>query len=126
MKYIRTKDGKIVCPQLIDEKYEKQGDTYGMTEDESFWISSFHNPKHHKLGLERRILKQADTIDKLCDGYIVEHIDGTICCVIAKTFDGAKEMIKIDEPCYIYGFIKTDKGLIFVAKMNDKGELELL
>lgn len=26
----------------------------------------------------------------------------------------------------IYGAIWTDKGLIYVAKMNDKGELELL
>ena len=26
----------------------------------------------------------------------------------------------------LYGFIKTDKGLIFVAKMNDKGDPELL
>ena len=26
----------------------------------------------------------------------------------------------------VYGAIWTDKGLIYVAKMNDKGELELL
>ena len=26
----------------------------------------------------------------------------------------------------IYGAIWTDKGLIYVAKMNEKGELELL
>ena len=30
------------------------------------------------------------------------------------------------EDCDIYGFIRTKKGLIYVAKMNEKGELELL
>jgi len=27
---------------------------------------------------------------------------------------------------FIFGYIEMDKGLIYVAKMNDKGELELL
>ena len=27
--------------------------------------------------------------------------------------------------CFIFGYIETDKGLIYVAKMNEKGELEL-
>ena len=30
------------------------------------------------------------------------------------------------ETCDIYGFVKTDKGLIYVAKMNEKGELVLI
>ena len=30
------------------------------------------------------------------------------------------------ESCDIYGFVRTDKGLIYVAKLNDKGELELI
>ena len=28
--------------------------------------------------------------------------------------------------CDLFGAIWTDKGLIYVAKMNEKGELELL
>ena len=31
-----------------------------------------------------------------------------------------------DKKIQIYGAIWTDKGLIYVAKMNKKGELELL
>ena len=30
------------------------------------------------------------------------------------------------ETCDIYGFIRTSKGLIYVAKLNEKGELELI
>lgn len=30
------------------------------------------------------------------------------------------------ETCDIYGFVKTDKGLIYVAKMNENGELVLI
>ena len=35
-------------------------------------------------------------------------------------------MLNLNKIKAIYGAIWTDKGLIYAAKMNDKGELELL
>ena len=81
------------------------------------------------------IIKQADTIEELCDEFIdidnhdyykISHKDG-ITFALSKTerllgnYD-----IRCEEIGQIMGSIYTDKGLIYVAKMNDKGELELL
>lgn len=119
MKYIRTKDG---IWQLDD-------------------LGCVHHPYNgmpiHKSYLE--IIKEADTIEELCDGYeLIEEIDNVI---IYEYFDNTKycdngayekimneisycKNIKINHK--VKGYIRTDKGLIYVAKMNDKGELELL
>ena len=61
--------------------------------------------------------KTADTIEELCDEFVGIRKDNT------------KELLRY-RPNYkyvaTYGAIWTDRGLIYVAKMNDKGELELL
>ena len=77
------------------------------------------------------IIKQADTIEELCDefvynGWLYQNkiVDN---CLIENSFD--EETIPIDDEMIsngIYGAIWTSKGLIYVAKMNENGELELL
>lgn len=68
----------------------------------------------------------ADTIEELCDAYVMVDLDKES----TPTFDTCKISLQngyeINEEYAIYGAIWTDKGLIYVAKMNDKGELELL
>ena len=64
------------------------------------------------------ILKQADTIEELCDRFVVEHRDEF---AIFHNLKLAKQTKGI-----VYGAIWTNKGLIYVAKMNEKGCLELL
>lgn len=78
-----------------------------------------------------KIIKQSNTIKELCDEFIVVHENGTHV-IQKKVGNGLRDMDK-DYPEYLernkqvfYGAIWTDKGLIYVAKMNDKGELELL
>ena len=90
------------------------------------------------MGINEEPICPADTIKELCD------------CYFAISNTGYKTPIKIDFdkkiiyqwqdnnlvvdytfeqfiPYHtIYGAILTDKGLIFVVKMNDKGDLELL
>lgn len=106
--YIRTKDGVYVL-------------------SEAYWA-----------GNKDEILAEADTIEELCDGFYIDFVN-------YKGFDKDK----IGEPytfeefrdCFItyreyegkgythcegYAFIKTSKGLIYVAKMNENGELCLL
>ena len=97
MKYIRTKDGI----------YELDG--FG-----------FRYPKDYK---------KADTIEELCDEFVVIYNESK---KFKKPFTsfysdiiGVLKEHDLSE-CKIYGAIWTDKGLIYVAKMNDKGELELL
>ena len=62
----------------------------------------------------------ADTIEELCDEfvYVASEKDRPVICYKPTAFHKLSDNL--------YGAIWTDKGLIYVAKMNDKGELELL
>ena len=73
-------------------------------------------------------IKQGDTIEELCDVFVKEN---EYCGQISQStffdFEKAKQSIDISSNDVIYGALKTaDKELIYVAKMNDNGELELL
>ena len=69
-----------------------------------------------------RVSKVANTIEELCDEFVI----------IGKKKRKVKEITKVIYTLNqlknneIYGAIWTDRGLIYVAKMNGKGELELL
>ena len=87
------------------------------------------------------IVKQADTIEELCDELVIKYKnEEKPRCVnmnelmkscdsigvafrehINWLFEHYKDQLKI---CKLA--IWTDRGLIYVAKMNNKGELELL
>ena len=72
-----------------------------------------------ELGL---IVTKSDTLEELCDEFV--GIDNT--CE-----NGHQLLRAIPYKCVnfwnggVYGAIWTDKGLIYVAKMNDKGEWKL-
>ena len=73
----------------------------------------------------------ADTIEELCDEFVVfdkEQPNGKL--LYYKGFENLKKEVidfeKDKEKVVVYGGIWTNKGLIYVAKMNDKGELELI
>jgi hypothetical protein len=78
--------------------------------------------------IEREIIKEADTIKDLCDMFVVEY--QTKKKNIFGSFNKAyEEYIEcpIDMGGFnLYGAVWTDKGLIYVAKLNRKGEWELL
>lgn len=99
MKYIRTKDG-IIFPTKAEEK----------DIDKSIY------------------LKVADTIEELCDEFIGTRENKKP--IVQSSYTKLKPSLYILKNDLdikdIYGAIWTDKGLIYVAKMNDKGELELL
>lgn len=67
------------------------------------------------------IVKVSDTIEELCDKFI--KIRPNLPPLISQNgiLWGWKKPTE-----EVYGAIFTDKGLIYVAKMNDEGELELL
>ena len=70
------------------------------------------------------IISQSENLEELCDMFILDE---------THYMDTSLQEIILYEKCIgkglvtnIYGAIWTDKGLIYVAKMNDKGELELI
>ena len=99
MKYIRTKDG------IYENKPLKKH--LGKRKGKGFEI----------VFKEQDIINQADTIEELCDEFVGVYHN---ICEVVSTKDNWN---KYDT---FYGAIWTSKGLIYVAKMNDKGELELL
>ena len=93
------------------------------------------------------IIKEADTIEELCDEIVREPLYPNVVSskpfILITKYNPITETLliarrRILEEQYrqlklvskgklnIYGAIWTDKGLIYVAKMNDKGELELI
>lgn len=109
MKYIRTEE------KILEVTFETPLGFEGYLPDYS---DTFFVYKGH-------IIYQADTIEELCDYWV--FIKDNEKPLIKDLF--SKEYCK--EKYYDNGYICllviwTDKGLIYVAKMNEKGELELL
>ena len=77
-------------------------------------------------------ISRADTIEELCDEFVFKSKDGWF----NKPYHQIQSEYKEFRKCWLFykhsendswfGAIWTDKGLIYVAKMNDKGELELI
>lgn len=71
-----------------------------------------------------------DTIEELCDSEVIVWKDSTPSTwnkfLTKKEFEHLYSSFQRKKIIAIYGAIWTKKGLIYVAKMNDKGELELL
>ena len=102
MKYIRNEKGVLKIIRLDQYVVSYENGQYAGTMD------------IEKL----KECKVADTIEELCDEFVYHLKSG------GKFIDDKLAKSNVYEN--IYGAIWTDKGLIYVAKMNDKGELELL
>ena len=121
MKYIRTENG-------IFRRYKNS----------TIIDNIFYYPNNGGFPSYKRepILKQANNIEELCDEFVAITYDNNHILYDDEVsdwktreeysklkFEVAKGFVGKDT---IYGAIWTDKGLIYVAKMNDKGEWELL
>ena len=105
MKYIRTKDELGVYVEYDGEYKDLNKGTYFKT-----WRGVYIHEDW----------KVADTIEELCDEFV--YVDEEI-----KQFLVSDDIDKYKAKQYkVFGAIWTNKGLIYVAKMNDKGEFELL
>ena len=109
--YIRTKDGV----------YEVK-------------VNKYHELvycKNNQLVLSCNIINQSDTIEELCDLFIDEKTktifhkhNGYLINWKTNMVYSLKELVKSFHS--VKGTIYTSEGLIYVAKMNDKGVLELI
>lgn len=139
MKFVKTKDGHIYdVSNLNVEGNLKDGlktEMFVAHSGKAFgsYLNGLGAISLTKLLSVNDIEKESDTIEELCDEYVIYAED----CKPCKYFlsQGHKEDIlanpNIDLREYlktrsIYGAIWTAKGLIYVAKMNEKGEFELL
>lgn len=128
MKYIRTKDGKILSKdKIICSAFREEYCSPNWNED----IEKY---------LQTKIIAETDTIEELCDEFVLHYGDTmqTSVPIPWATYERRDEhweenkqrlIAELNKPqrkAIVYGAIWTDKGLIYVAKMNDKGELELL
>ena len=118
MKYIRTKCNIFEVIEETDLVYRVVG------------ASRERNNVYSKSKCRTEVIKSADTIEGLCDEFVLvgERLAPKHSFL---TFEQAKFNFKsLINQTYvefaIYGAMWTDKGLIYVAKMNEKGELELL
>ena len=74
------------------------------------------------------IIAEADTIEELCDCFMLEPIMKGLTPIDYKRFTTAKkakERLKLESTLYGAIWVK-DKGLIYVAKLNDKGGIDLI
>jgi len=108
MKYVRTKDGKVWTNK--NPNHDKD------------IFTSRYNPKE--------VVREADTIEELCDRVVVKDSNNKEPRVYnIKKHNWRKianTLFNIRKVEWVKFAIWTDKGLIYVAKMNDKGCLELL
>lgn len=116
MKYIRTKDGRILKNGVVERKFGiKRGKGYEI------------------LVNDINKLREADTIPELCDGFIITSKQGHIYDSYGDYNYELKEVLPQareecpDEDWDLYGCILVNGIIKQVAKLNDdKGELELL
>ena len=124
MKYIRTKE-KIY---EIDETCKRDNqilffDNKERTQD---YIIDFFEGKD--------VLKQADTIEEVCDMFVVwlegRNMPIEMPLSEKEQYEKMKEVVLLGTKEKLNIWLKlaiwTDQGLIYVEKMNEKGELELI
>ena len=109
--YIRTKNGRILDFDKLNE------------------VSKL------SIDMAEEPIRESENIEELCDefvGYVGEEYVKENETYDMPNFqeynlkDMLYHMSYDKEDCVVYGAIWTSKGLIYVAKMNDKGDLELI
>ena len=129
MKYIRTKDNRIIDTT----KY--------YIENSNLFKNGAYQEYKKELA---NAYKQADTIEELCDEFVLIHTEYDNSKDIFEARSSGTWLQHRGDNYYsfgleqvrsgkmnikgstLYGAIWTEWGLKYVAKMNDKGELELL
>lgn len=114
-KYIRTKDTifEVVEETPIIYRVKAKGNPHNI---------------YSKSKCQTEVIKEAGTIEELCDEFVWVSVNEEYANRKANEYGLRTSKMQLGCPQLktIYGAIWTNKGLIYVAKMNEKGELELL
>lgn len=118
MKYIRTKDSIGTGIFEVQEEHFTKEQNKEQVLVEVTTKETMTNPVMRFI--PKQIEKYADTIEELCDAFIVAYENGAR--IIYSDLEWAKEKTKrsleVGNKSVIYGAIWTDKGLIYVAEMK--------
>lgn len=120
--YIRTKDGRIaeVKENMAIKRCSENVLRLVYKDNQSICVLNGNDD----------IIKQSENLEELCDGFYID--EGNEFSFYEENayedFEEAKKdfLTNFDQTSTLYAFIKTDKGLIYVAKMNESGDLELI
>ena len=116
MSYIKTKNGIYTYDEVKP---------YFLDESQNLYI----NNKQKIAITEKQIIARADNLPELCDEFVIVFEDGHVMTDLDYESFG-KEWYKNNHirmrNAQYYGAIWTDKGLIYVAKMNSEGKLCLI
>lgn len=131
-KYVRTKE-KIFEITKFTNKYKVETEIK-IVNDEVHEIQTKASWGGGKYIQIYSLIKESDNIEDLCDCLVETCISGNRVHDIAiiKTCSFKAEFKRVTNIDFnknikvFYGAIWTDKGLIYVAKMNKDGELELI
>jgi hypothetical protein len=126
MKYIRTKNGIF---EVLSEYDTPENTTLISNPVRAFdvRVTPRTNPSASiRIVYSNEVVNQADTIEELCDGFMLESAKGfPVDYKKFRSAKKAKERITLETT--LYGFIHVrHKGLIYVAKLNENGVLELI
>lgn len=117
-RYIRTKD----------DLYDTKNLMYRTIKDNKVYRVGYDV---EKPTFEADIIAEADTPEELCDLYIDEETktifhkhNGYVVNYRTNYVYSLESLIKVFHS--IKGAIYTDEGLIYVIKMNDKGDWEII
>ena len=131
MKYIRTKDGRISDLNKYENLIETETCYCVVNKEYKPNSRAITTMFRYKFKINKTdVIKQADTIKELCDEFVVIGYYKNK----PLQFDTLEEAQRFvyEKGCQdkdyigIYGAIWTDKGLIYVAEMNDNEELTLI
>ena len=128
MKYIRTKYGVY---EALESFKTPEGYFYFSYEQKT---NDALNPIVRESVYDYDLIKQADNIEELCDFLVIKVKDKEKPYVesmselknlkMLNDFGGTyRNNLGIE---FVYGAIWIDKGLIYVAKLNEKGNWELI
>ena len=110
MRFIRTKDGRIL--DLYGYELVEETDNVRYYRYYNFANRDFDNV----VVMKRDILKESDNIEDLCDCFSYETETTT-------DFGVALGWKFQDQKRDIYGCIKTNKGLIYIGEMTKEGNM---
>ena len=126
MNYIRTRDGKI---RIVIEPSEFDEEERNKIPDNCTMVKAF-NMFGCEIISNKQIVVKSNKIKSLCDLFIKKSREkGNDFIEVGKdsfhVFDMKYNSYDLEHYDY-YGAIFTPKGIIYIAKLNKKGELELL
>lgn len=117
MRYIRTKN-KIYDTYSSGIILSKNKTTHE--------LEFFYQSYAFSIPFQLEVLSQADTIEELGDVYVIVPKDSKSKPYTVNTLSGFDDVTDVLRDSDIYLSIWVGADLHSVAKMNDKGELELL